>query len=138
MRQAQVLLVTWLTLLGTPILSGAADTSPSYTKDIKPLLNRYCLVCHNNSKAKAGYSVETFDRLLRPGKKGAMVVPEKPDESRLVLTMTGGGKRMPPRKYAKQPDPAELATVRAWIQDSARDDTFVRGDDKRIRRAGTP
>jgi hypothetical protein len=128
MRFARIWAAALPALLGGTGLAGAADAAPSYTKDVKPFLAKYCMECHNNSKAKSGYSVETFDRLTRTGRKGALVVPEKPDDSLTLRTMGGKGKQMPPRR-SLQPKADEIAKVREWIKAGAKDDTPA--DDKK-------
>jgi len=70
-----------------------------------------------------------LDRLTKKGRKGTLVVPEKPDESRLLLTMGGKGKQMPPRNKP-QPTADEIAKVREWVKAGARDDT-PEADDKK-------
>lgn len=109
-------------VLGASGVVRAAGDPPSYTKDVVPFLTTYCMDCHNSDKAKSGYSVETFAGLTKMGKKGALVVPAKPDESRLLLALAGKGKQMPPRKAA-QPKTEEIAKVRDWIKAGAKDDT---------------
>jgi hypothetical protein len=121
MRFVRTGAVALVALLGWAGLASAADDPPSYSQVIKPFLAKYCLDCHNNAKAKSGYSVETFDRLTRAGRRGALVVPERPDDSLLLLTMTGKGKQMPPRRAA-QPKAEEVAKVRGWIKAGAKDD----------------
>jgi hypothetical protein len=130
----RVALLTVAIVLGAGSLARATGDAPSYAKDVKPFLTKYCMDCHNNDKAKSGYSVETLDRLMKMGRKGALVVPEKPDESRLLLTMAGKGKQMPPRKVA-QPRAEEIAKVRDWIKAGAKDDTPA-ADDRKKRDAG--
>ncbi len=94
----------------------------SYVGDVEPFLTKYCLECHNQGKAKAGYNVETFADLMRGGKKGPMVVPGKPSESRLMLTLQSKGKPMPPKK-SRQPTAAETAKVSEWIKAGACDNS---------------
>src|SRR4051812_46358530 len=113
MRRVRSWAVAFVALLGTAGFAAAAD-APSYSKDVKPFFNKYCMECHNNKQAKSGYSVETFDRLTKSGKKGALVVPEKADDSMALRAMAGKGKQMPPRK-AEQPKSDEIARVRDWI-----------------------
>ncbi len=106
-----------------------APAPPSYTKDIKPFLAAYCMRCHNERPPRAGVSVATFADLTKTGRRGALVVPEKPDDSRWMMVMTGKGKPMPPRK-APQPKKEEIARVRDWIKAGAVDDTPAAADDK--------
>jgi mono/diheme cytochrome c family protein len=99
----------------------AADPPPSYAKEIRPFLSNYCQGCHSGRRAKSGYSVENYTALVKNGKKGPLVVPGKPDESRLTLCLDGKGKPMPPKK-SDQPTAEEIAKVRAWIKAGAKDD----------------
>jgi hypothetical protein len=111
----------------------AADdppTPPSYTKDVKPFLAKYCMNCHSGSRARSGYSVESLADLTHDGRRGALVVPEKPDDSRLIMSLTGRGKAMPPRRAA-QPKADEITMVRAWIMAGAKDDTPADDDKKK-------
>jgi uncharacterized membrane protein len=130
MRHAWACTVVVLTSLAWGGAASAQEEPPSYSKDVKPFLTQYCLKCHNDARPRSGYSVETFAGLTREGKRGALVVPEKPDASRLLLTMAGKGRAMPPRRSA-QPKPDEVARVRAWIEAGARDDTPAADDKKK-------
>src|SRR5262249_31664829 len=96
--------------------ANAAD-APSYTKDVKPFLEKYCLECHGGRETKKGIDVSSIASLM---KSRSFVVPGMPERSRLVLTMTGGGKQMPPRKYGKTPTKAEIDMIRAWIAAGAK------------------
>ena len=106
-----------------------SGTASSYAKDIKPLLNKYCMNCHNDSRPRAGVSVETFGDLTKDSRR-PLVVPEKPDDSRIMQTLSGKGKPMPPRR-APQPKAEDIAKVRDWITAGAKDDTAVADDDKK-------
>jgi hypothetical protein len=100
-----------------------ADDPPSYVKQIKPFLTKYCLECHNNSRARGQVNVETYEMLVKTGRKGRpALVPGDPDKSRLVLTTEGKVRPMPPRK-AKQPHADEKGLLRAWVAAGAKDDS---------------
>jgi WD40 repeat protein len=109
-------------LLGLAVDS-AAQEPPSYAKQVKPFLARYCLECHNADEAKGGLILETLESLIEGGQKGPVLASGKPDESRLVLMVEGKMKpAMPPQK-AKQPKPSELAVLRNWVAAGAKDDS---------------
>jgi hypothetical protein len=119
-------------VVGALAWAGAAagdDPAPSYTKDVKPFLKQYCMNCHNDVRGRAGYSVETFADLMKDGRRGALVVPQKPDDSRLLLSLTGRGRRMPPGR-SPQPKADEIAKVHDWIAAGATDDTPAADADK--------
>src|SRR5262249_39281117 len=100
----------------------SAVEPPSYAKQVKPFFARYCLECHNGDKPKGDLNLESFKGLQDGGKSGPVIVPNKPDESRLVLL--GEHKDMPPMPppKPKQPRPEEVAIVRAWVPAGAKDD----------------
>jgi hypothetical protein len=100
-----------------------AQQPPSYARDIKPFLAKYCLECHSADTTKGELNLETYKDLLKGGKKGVDVVPGKPDESRLVTLVEKKEKPEMPPKKAKQPTPAEAAVLRAWIAAGAKDDS---------------
>jgi mono/diheme cytochrome c family protein len=95
--------------------------APSYAKDIAPFLKTYCVSCHQGARPKAGVDLSSYEALLRATRRGRTVAPGEPDKSRLLLTMTGKGKPMPPRKE-KQPTAAEIDLIRTWIKEGARKD----------------
>src|SRR5271157_3225815 len=97
--------------------------SPSYSKDVRPFLTKYCLECHNAKTMKGSLSLETHKAMMDGSDGGAVVVAGKPDDSRLVLLLEHEDKPvMPPPKAKFQPTKAEIALVRAWIKAGAKDD----------------
>jgi hypothetical protein len=76
----------------------------TFAKDIQPFLTKYCVDCHGANKPKAGYRLDSYEALVGKGKK-ASVVPGDPDKSKLVMTMTGNAKLMPPKKIIHTPNP---------------------------------
>ena len=108
------------------LVLGAAGSAlagpPSYSEQVQPFLTKYCVRCHNTDTTKGGVSLETFADLQQPGRKGRLAVPNRPDQSQIILVLEGKGKPMPPRK-AQQPRQEEIVLVRAWVAAGARDDT---------------
>jgi cytochrome c len=105
---------------------GEPVKGPSYSKDIKPFLEKYCVECHQAAQEKGSINVESHRNLIaaRGKKNKRAVVPGTPERSPLLLTMEGKArKKMPPRKYESQPTAAEIKLVRDWIAAGAVDDT---------------
>ncbi len=100
----------------------------SYYKKIRPILQAQCQGCHQPAKAKGGYVMTNFARLLEGGesvKDGQhAVVAGQPEKSLLVAQITpdaDGKAEMPPKK---QPLPApQLALIKRWVAEGAKDDT---------------
>jgi hypothetical protein len=114
-----------LCLLAGLLLAGSLSAAGpvSYARQVRPFLVRYCVECHNSKEAKSGLDLETYAGLRTGGEHGAIVVPGKADESRIVRLLEGKGKpAMPPRK-ARQPAAGEAAVLREWIDGGALDDT---------------
>jgi cytochrome c len=132
MQQAWAGMVLVLASLGWVGAASAADdppAPPSYSSDVKPFLANYCMRCHSGGRSRSGVSVETYADLTKPGRR-TLVVPEKPDDSRLLAVLTGHGRQMPPGR-SPQPKADEIAKVRDWIAAGAKDDTAPADADKK-------
>ena len=102
-----------------------AQSPPSYARQVKPFLAKYCLECHNSQELKGELDLETFAGAMHGGKDGPVIVPGKPEQSRLVLAVEGKIKPSMPPKKAKQPPAGEIQILRAWIAAGARDDSIL-------------
>lgn len=120
-RTLVTLLLSTAITLALSATARAAD-APSFTKDVQPFLKRYCVECHGERRPKAGVRYDSYQAMMEKSRKRS-VVAGKPDESKLVMTMTGQGKMMPPRKFQLRPTAAEIDMIKAWIKTGARDDS---------------
>src|SRR5436190_4487329 len=119
----KIILVALLSMAG--VTARGQSAPPSFARDVKPFLARYCVECHNAEKLRGGLNMESFKTLEQGGENGAAFMPSKPDESRIVLQVEGKAKpKMPPAK-AKQPQPDELKVLRSWIAAGAKDDSAL-------------
>ena len=108
----------------TPSKPGAQENT--YANAIAPILEARCVSCHGADKAKGGLRLNTMDAILAGGNSQreehkASVVPGKADESLLIqsiVTAENDDGHMPPAGKA-QLTPAEIATLRAWIDAGA-------------------
>jgi hypothetical protein len=84
-------------------------------KNVRPVLVEQCLSCHDAKKAKGDLRLDTREGVLKGGQGGAVVVPGKPKESRLLLALrhTDETLKMPPK--GKLPD-REIAAIEKWIE----------------------
>src|SRR3954452_17311196 len=106
----------------------AATEEGSYYKQIRPILQAQCQGCHQPAKAKGGYVMTDFARLLAGGEdcakdKKQAVVAKDPEKSYLIeqITPKDGAAEMPPKK-APLAD-ADIQLIRRWIGEGAVDDT---------------
>ena len=86
-----------------------------FEEKIAPLIAEHCLECHDTHTAKGELDLSWKERAFAGGKGGAAIVPGKPDESELWLSVF----------HDEMPDERELlsaeqkALLKRWIQDGA-------------------
>ena len=94
-----------------------------YRRDVQPIVNANCVSCHNGPTAPAELQLATPDGLLRGGTSGRAVIAGDAAKSLLVIRIEDRGpNRMPPNGQLTS---AELATIRAWIDQGAVIDASV-------------
>jgi WD40 repeat protein len=115
-----------LAFLGSAVLllaGGAralADAkNPTYDDDVLPIVKQSCVNCHGNDKQKGDLNLATYAAMSQGGSSGAVVVPGKPDKSRIyTLSAHLDEPKMPPNgnKIAD----AQLATLKLWVEQGGR------------------
>jgi hypothetical protein len=97
------------------------DAAPpvDFARDLEPLFQQQCLMCHNSLLAQASLRLDSREEAMKGGLSGPALVPGRGQDSILVqrLLGTGLGLRMPQNM---EPWPAErIALVRRWIDEGA-------------------
>src|SRR5947209_2018699 len=129
-------------LLATPGVLLAADPTPakepdapvSYYRQVRRLFQQHCQGCHQPAKPMGGYVMTSRADLLKAGDRGGPgVIPGKPEKSvlfeQIVPKETKEGKRaaMPKGKDSLLPD--QIALIKRWIAEGAKDDTPITARD---------
>ena len=100
-----------------------AAPAPDYLRDVQPIFQKRCYGCHGSAQQLSNLRLdrgESARRVIKPGDSGA---------SRLYAMITSTAKlRMPPAEGAAPLPPAEIATVRSWIDAGA---VWPSGSEKR-------
>ncbi len=107
-----------------PAASGGGSAPVSFDKQVRPIFQARCQGCHQPAKAGGGYVMTAFDRLLAGGEsREKAVVPGRADHGSLLeqITPKDGKAEMPKGKAPLSG--AEIAVIRRWIGEGARDDT---------------
>ena len=90
---------------------------PTFETDIVPILTKStCLGCHGPSLKMKELNLSTYKTALQGSESGPVIVPGKPDDSRLYHMVKEG--LMPPGGKVHLSD-GELATIREWIESGA-------------------
>jgi len=83
-----------LMLIATALACGAlsgCERQVSFSADVKPILDNYCVQCHSGSgegESASGFAVDDYDSLMQGTKFGQVVVPGSSMSSSLYLVVT--------------------------------------------------
>ena len=97
-----------------------AVAAPDFVRDVRPIFEAHCIKCHGPEKQKSGYRLDVKSIALTGGDSGTPnIVPGLGATSPLVKFIAGEVEdmRMPPKGEALAP--AEIATLKAWIDSGA-------------------
>jgi len=122
-----------VTVLTAVAPGGRAADTPSFQRDIAPLLKVYCAACHLTGEEGGGMALHpraAYRALVGVKSLGSpllRVKPGTPDESYLVRKLEGthveaggSGLRMP--MDGAPLSKAQIAAIRAWTAAGAKDD----------------
>jgi hypothetical protein len=103
----------------------AQQAQLSYSEDIAPIFRGWCVSCHQPSGEgyeASGLDLRTYQGLMTGTKFGPMVIPGNPDESNLVVLLTGRAspELQMPRNHKPLP-PCLLQNIWKWIFQGAED-----------------
>ncbi len=116
---------TLLFLVLTPSLLAAAPAEPDFTREVRPILSRYCFKCHgpDETTRKAKLRLDERDSALKPAKSGAIaLVPGKPNDSELIqrIVTTDPDEVMPPPSTKVALTAAEKDILQRWVKAGGR------------------
>ncbi|MFC1689369.1 c-type cytochrome domain-containing protein [Pseudomonadota bacterium] len=108
------------------MLAGCAqEESVSFSQSVKPIIDQNCLACHQQGGEgfeASGFSMVTYDDLMKGTKFGAMIIGGDSAGSNLIVLMEGRADpsiSMPHGsmdKVAKK----DIETIRLWIDQGAK------------------
>ncbi|WP_198001096.1 c-type cytochrome domain-containing protein [Gimesia fumaroli] len=103
------------------VVMATGDEKVSFMEDVAPWMLDFCMRCHSGNNPASGFSVVTFEDILRGGDTGEVIVPGKPDDSRLWHLVglqdpikMPQGQALLKRKYAQD--------LKTWITEGAKFD----------------
>ena len=126
--------LTTTTIAGLMLLAGlpagflagcAQEEAVSFSRNVKPVLDENCLACHREGGEgfeASGFSMVTYDDLMKGTKFGPMVISGDSVGSNLIVLMEGRadpsismphGDMDPVRKQ-------DIDTIRTWIDQGAK------------------
>ena len=105
-------------------LGAARGEEVRFNRDVRPILSNHCFACHGPDEKKREAKLRLDDRENATNEREGVraIVPGKPDASELIVRILthDADEVMPPPK-SKKPvvTPAEVATLRKWIEQGA-------------------
>ncbi len=106
-----------------PSISRAADDRVHFNRDVRPILGEYCFQCHGPDPLarKEGLRYDREEGFFGKRDNGPTVVKGHPEKSPLYerITSQDPDDLMPPPKSRKKMKPAEIATLKKWIEQGA-------------------
>src|SRR5262245_30953015 len=111
MRFVALFIAGWLA--SSAALSRAAEPAavPDFNEKVSPIFQKYCVGCHNEKDKEGQLVLEKYASVLAGGEHGAVIVPGKADESRLILVLTGKAEPAMPPEDNEKPTADEIATL---------------------------
>lgn len=98
-------------------LVGAEPTTAEiehFEKQVRPILVSRCYDCHSEESVESNLRVDSLAGLLRGGKRGAAIVPGKPEKSLMIFAINHATQLdMPPK--TKLPL-SEIAALTRWVK----------------------
>jgi uncharacterized protein DUF1553/uncharacterized protein DUF1549/cytochrome c len=90
-----------------------------FKEKVHPILSARCGECHSDERKYGGFTLETRSGFLTGGWHGPVVVPQKPEESRLYRRVARMEKSYMPFGQAEPLPAEELSLIREWIEGGA-------------------
>ena len=109
-----------------PLAITACNNQPavSYSQDVKPVLDRHCLECHQAGGAgtlASGLDLSSFEGLLKGTNFGPMVIAADPEGSNLLVLIEGRADPSISMPHGQKSIPKQdIETIRSWIEQGAK------------------
>ena len=108
--EQRIIGIQWL-----PEEKKVADADTMFEAKVQPILAANCFECHSHEiKIKGGLALDSRSGIVKGGEGGVILVPGKPEESRLIAAVRHTDKdfQMPPKSKLSDED---IAVLTAWI-----------------------
>ncbi|MFM8273481.1 MAG: c-type cytochrome domain-containing protein [Gemmata sp.] len=91
-----------------------------YGRDVYPIFEKKCLVCHSGTEIRGKYDMSTYEKVMKGGKRGTAVVPGKSADSNLFTFCARQKQPMMPPKTDEPLNSTELTLIKLWIDEGAK------------------
>ncbi len=113
-------------MVALPFLAGNSQMAMAQPP-VEPLLQKYCLGCHNSNDKEGGLSLQTMDELKAGGENGVVFDATDPAKSILAAVLSKDAENAMPPADEAQPTDAEREQLKQWVLSGARIQAMAAG-----------
>ena len=106
-------------VIAAPNSNCTAADQVDFDREVKPILDQYCVGCHTKDDPEGGYVMETYAELISGGNHGTAVTPGAVDSSRLLLMLQGKLQPTMPPEGETRPSETEIKVLVNWVDEGA-------------------
>ncbi len=112
------------------VIIGCEQSEPenvSFGKDIKPILERSCIPCHNEVRLQGNIDLSSYNALMESRyftRRDPIAIAGNFHDSRLYIVVTTRNERMrmpPVHSEFRRVSDREAEKIRVWIEEGAKD-----------------
>src|SRR5258706_10216369 len=98
-----------------PATAVPSEHARFFESKVRPLLAENCQSCHGEKKQKGGLRLDSAEAIRKGGKDGAILVPGKPEESKIITAISYQDKdlQMPPEDRLS---PQQVSILTEWVR----------------------
>src|SRR6266487_5414276 len=105
--------LTFLLAFASARFAWGADAAALWSGQVQPIFDANCVKCHGLMQQKSGLELDSLEMVMKGGDDGAVVVPGKPEKSRLYQYLASDSDpHMPPKKQLTE---IQRVAIRDWI-----------------------
>jgi hypothetical protein len=118
--------------IAAPFIGTGCSKQVSFSADVQPVLNEYCIMCHDGKgegSEKSGYILTSYTDVMTGTKFGPVIVPGDSESSTLYRVISGKVSPkigMPPTGPASlaigrghELKPGQITAIQKWIDQGA-------------------
>jgi len=119
-------MMTLLVLMLIALAGCKSEESVSFSQDVKPIIDKYCIECHQaggEGLIASGFNLENYAGVMKGTRHGPMVIAGDSAGSNMLVLMEGRADPSISMPHGKMTGASrkELETIRLWIDQGAQD-----------------
>jgi hypothetical protein len=108
----------------TLLLAACGQKEISYTADVQPILNKYCMECHvegGKGHEKSGLLMTSYENLMKGTKFGTIIKPGDSLTSAMIMLVEGRADASIKMPHGKEPLSKEnIDLLKKWVEQGAK------------------